>query len=194
MPDSREIAARKRASKLLELTGLPYWDEEGFQPLNQRHFDNLEAALRWSAAKSKRVNPDFFSGDYLTDVLRDWDSVNPLLNAVMGPIVRGKIKRGLSEYSPEAISEINKGIEMRKRTIDPPINAERRRKEKALGIPFENEYYQKQVVPELQYLDGVSQRLPQIPTKLPGLVDTLRSASSIDNLPDLTKFLLPEKK
>ncbi len=174
--------AARRASKLHELTGKPSFDPKIGEYVNNPEFQALFNSMYQAAQSDSRVDPEILYQDVLEDALEKWDAINPLLNSIMGPVIKGKLTKALGVYGPEAGKAINSSLENQ-------IGEQRAiKRNPTSGIP------PAELDNTIKYLQGVQTRLPNAPSRIPELVKSISKPRDLDNMPDLTNFLLPGKR
>lgn len=171
-PEKARPLSKARAGKITELLGGDsYWDKLGNLNSNKTATTNIQILgehLADEAERTGKVSPDLLSPYAILSGIQRWEDINPILGTMLTPIIKSKVKRGLTTYNNEAVDSL---------------------------IPFLKKHIKdnpSQAFPE--FYKGIVERLPQAASKIPQLIDQLNKPADIDKLPDLRQYLLPDKK
>lgn len=160
-----DIKARRRASKLMELTGDRFYDPTSDKYINSGNRHALEFVIQNAAKSDGRLNPDRLNRDSLEENLGKWENTPQLVRMLLTGVIKNKLK---AQFLPAALTGVDELIP----ALDSQLN------NPGWGDPTK------------AFLQGVKRRVPQIPQRVPELINQINQPSDIDRLGDLRQYLI----
>lgn len=178
--------AAVRASRLIELLGLPSYhrpekNKQGWS-VNSRQINHAQDIM-YELAKN---DPQYRNKEYhvpgvlaLEDALSQWAKLNPLLGKILEPVIRHKVNRQFTPFVDAKMNDLLHEINHKKQEIITD-------KHRYYDTPDRKASQRK----SLEYLDGILKRAPQVKSKIPPLINSIRSPRDIDALPSMIDYLV----